>query len=403
MTNPNWNLLASASHNFSNALATGMELGERARKAQDERELRKALAAFSANPDDPAAVQEVFARNPELGMKLSEYADKRAFNSAMGEYLAPGGQPNELLGLGRGSQTLPTAPAPQGQAPVNALGAGVLPPVRQGASFEEAFAPLAPGSQPASGAAGMPSQSQAAPGTLPEHMGGAPQPRGPGAAPAAQEPDLSFLGEPQNGRDRAFLQMVKRDAVKAIKIRSTMRDDFMDRVEAEADFYSAAVNELSRMGDESGWQAALRRLAPMAQALGTDLLAAVPPTYPGPDAVEQLLQSALPVKERLDYLLREANVEADNERADRNTDSLIDTREAQTAEQRRYNDRRIDTSRRGQDLTDSRGRRGQDLTDSRVRSGAGRKGKSGGSSRPTATDAKGNKVEWNGKAWVPAK
>jgi hypothetical protein len=350
VTGINWNLLANPAQNFNQALAEGMALGESFRKARDKRDLQEALEAYHANPSDQAAIGTVMKHNPELAMKLSEHADKRAFNTAMGEYLAPGGQPNALLGIGQGSQTLPTAPAPQGQAPVNALGAGVLPPVPQGVSFEEAFAPLAPGANPQS-ASGQPQQPM---------QNGQPQ------------PDLSFLGQPQNGRDRAFLAMVQRDPIKALKIQSTMRDNFMGRIEAEADLYSAAVNELSRMGDDAGWQAALQRLAPMAQALGVDLLGAVPPSYPGPEAVQQLLQQALPVKDRLDYLLREANVEADNERADRNTDSLIEDRGARREEQRRINDRRVETTRRGQDLTDSRGRRGQDLTDSRVRSGAGR-------------------------------
>jgi hypothetical protein len=81
----------------------------------------------------------------------------------------------------------------------------------------------------------------------------------------------------------------------------------------------------------------------------------------------------------------------DNERDDRNTDSLIGTREEQLENTRRGQDlshqrglRGQDLSHtrglrgqdltnertiRGQDLTDSRGRRGQDLTDSRGRRG----------------------------------
>jgi len=126
--------------------------------------------------------------------------------------------------------------------------------------------------------------------------------------------------------------------------------------------------------------------------MGVDLMATIPAQYPGPEAVGQLLERALPIKERLDYLLDVANTKADNERADRNTDSLIEDREGRRAETRRYNDRRIDTTRRGQDKTDAR-----------VRAGQGGKRTSRGKARPTATDAQGNKVEWNGKAWVPVR
>jgi hypothetical protein len=145
------------------------------------------------------------------------------------------------------------------------------------------------------------------------------------------------------------------------------------------------------MTDDAGWQAALHRLAPMAQALGGDLTAHVPPTYPGPDAVHQLLQDALPVKERLDYLARAANIEADNARADRNTDSLIAERQARVGEYARHNR-----------ASEANTRRGQDVTDKRVRGSAGYQGRGGkgGAARPTATGRNGQKVEWNGKAWV---
>lgn len=360
MTNPNWNLInpGQIGDQVMQSFRQGAAMGEMARQRQDERELRKAMAAFSANPDDPAALQAVMERNPELAMRLSEYADKRAFNASMSEYLAPGGQPNALLGIGGQGAMRPNAPAPQGQQPGNALGMGgqqpvnaleaAMPPMQPGASFQEAFAPLAPGAQqPANDAGGLPPQ-----------MGGPSQPPAQGSQPQ-QGPDLSFLGEPQTGRDRAFLAMLQRDPERALKLQGTLRDNFVDRLKAESEFYEIAVSELSRMTDEAGWQGALQRLAPMAQAMGADLMASVPPTYPGPEAVEQLLQQALPVKERLTYMLDAANVEADNERADRNTDSLIEDRGQRRAEARRYNDRRIDTTRRGQTLTDNRVRSGR--------------------------------------------
>ena len=302
-------------------------------------------------------------RNPSLAMKLMERADEQEFNSAMGQYLTPNGQPNAMLGL-------PQRPA-SGATPGITPNAGIQPTgAMRGAAQPSAQTPA--GQMPA---------ARAMPGT----------PTAPQAEPQEQQ-DMSFLGEPRSGQDRAFLAMLQRNPEKALKIQSALRDNFMDRLEAESDFYGIAVSALTRTSDDAGWQAAMQQLAPRAQAMGVDLMATIPAQYPGPEAVGQLLERALPIKERLDYLLDVANTKADNERADRNTDSLIEDREGRRVETRRYNERRIDTTRRGQDKTDAR-----------VRAGQGSKRTSRGKSRPTATDAKGNKVEWNGKAWVPVR
>ncbi|HUD93577.1 hypothetical protein, partial [Sphingobium sp.] len=182
-------------------------------------------------------------------------------------------------------------------------------------------------------------------------------------------PDMSILGEPKTARDQAFLRMMSRDPEKALKIQSTLRDSFIDRLKGEHDFYGLAVEEMGRVQDDAGWQAALSRLNPYAAVLGVDLGESVPLTYPGPEAVKGLMERALPVKERLDYLMRVANTDADNARADRNTDSIIGTREGRLDEARRNNDARLATTRRGQDLTDARTRRGQDLSAARPRGG----------------------------------
>lgn len=347
----NWNLAdpARAASAAWEGFERGAALGDHMRRKREERELRGALADFSANPDDPDALREVMARDPQLGMKLAEYSDKRAFRAGVLEYvggnalLGMGGQPTQgaLSGL-PGSAPLPqqaeqnamlraspaTSGATVGGAPVPGLGGrnAMLQPAAPGASFGEAFAPYGEGSaQPAPSAAQQPEQ------------------------PAA---DLSFLGRPQSRQDAAFLRMVQADPVEALKIQSAMRDNFVDRIKAEREFYAVAVEELSRVGDEAGWQRALQRVAPVAQALGADL-STIPQTYPGPDKVRELLEGALPVKERLDYFLREANLEADNLRADRNTDSLIADRERRREEQRRVNEARLGIQERGLGLRES--------------------------------------------------
>lgn len=87
---------------------------------------------------------------------------------------------------------------------------------------------------------------------------------------------------------------------------------------------------------------------------------------------------------RLD--IHEENVDADNARADRNTDSVISDRTARRGETKRYHDQSDTTRRRGQD---------------RPRAGRASGGRS--SARPTATGPNGEKVEFDGKAWVPAR
>lgn len=91
--------------------------------------------------------------------------------------------------------------------------------------------------------------------------------------------------------------------------------------------------------------------------------------------------------------------EADNERADRNTNDLIHDRAGRRgliARGQNLTDTRV---RRGQDLDSTDRRRGQDLSATRYRPGHR---PASPASLPTATDPKtGHKVQWNGRAWVP--
>jgi hypothetical protein len=56
-----------------------------------------------------------------------------------------------------------------------------------------------------------------------------------------------------------------------------------------------------------------------------------------------------------------ADDEADNARADRNTDSMISTRQGRLSETRRYHDATTRTRQRGQDVSATTARRGQDI------------------------------------------
>lgn len=367
MANPFDSLMnpAQVGQNALNGFAAGRKIGAQIAE-------KDALATLATNPDDPEGLKKLWKVNPELALKIADYQRERTFANASAEYF---GSSNALLGIGRG----PRPPA-AGQPGLNALA-----PVYPSTSFDQAFAPFSPKADPAnprmpgpiSGYGGGTFDTNGRPVTT-----GGTGPDNPTRWADTGQPagaDLLHFGQPQTGRDRAFLQMLKADPIKAMKIDSSLRDNFVERMKGEHEFYGMAVQELGRVQDDAGWQAALARLEPAAGALGMDLGEMVPLAYPGPELVKSIMERALPVKERLDYLMRGANMEADNARSDRNTDSMISTREGRLSETRRYNTARIGVTERGQDLTDTRVRRGQDLTEKRGRrAGGGRSGDGSG-------------------------
>ena len=318
MTSPDFSLLTrpdAIGRGVTQSFVEGRKLGQAIRAQNDQKAMREAMATLSVDPDNQEARTLVMSMNPELGMKMNEYADKRAFNNSLADFLAPQGQPqNALLGLGNPQTPEPQQNALLGQMPSN------TPPSVQSAG------PRPPVSQPTAE-----TQSDAA-------------------------PDLSVLGVPQTRQDQAFLKMVQRDPIRALKIKSTLRDNFVSQVEAEHDFYAFAIDEVGRTGDQASYSAALQRLMPRAQAIGVDLSAHLPSEFPGDEGIAELLERALPAKDRLAHILREANIGADNARADRNTDSLIETRDGRLDEYRRHNRASESNQRRGQNLTDSRAR-----------------------------------------------
>jgi hypothetical protein len=291
----NWG--PGAEGGFQNALAMGLELGkaaraaaERERENRERKDYRNALGVLAGDPGNSNALASVFQYNPDAGVKLANRAEQMAFGRDAAEMMAPGGQPNALLGL------LPSS---------------------------------VPAAAPAAPVAAQPEQ-------------------------ANDGPDLSVLGEPQTGADQAFLRMVRRDPIEALNIRSALRDDFVDQAKAEADFYGLAMGELSRATDQASWSAGLQAIAPRAEALGFDLSRAVPAEYPGEEGVRELMARSQPVKEQLDLILRTANIEADNTRADRSAESLIATRDRRASEYERRGRAGEAIRRRGQDMADRR-------------------------------------------------
>lgn len=182
--------------------------------------------------------------------------------------------------------------------------------------------------------------------------------------------------------DAEFTRMLEIDPVGAMKIKSTLRDQALERIKGVDDAYGFAIQHLGSVTDEAGYQRVLGSVANRLAPLGIDIRSMVPANYPGPEGVRQLLQSAMDAKDQLAALHRsdrlEADIEDDNEdnaRADRVADNLITTRNRNAA-----------TSERRASVAERRGN-----------------SRPGGSKRPTATGPNGAKVEWNGKAWVPVK
>ena len=134
--------------------------------------------------------------------------------------------------------------------------------------------------------------------------------------PKAEQPVLSE-------RDQAFHDMMQIDPTKAMKIDSDARTQALDRLKAVDDGYDLAIARLGAVGDEDTYQATLRDVSARFQPLGIDISTMVPPTYPGPDGIRKLLQSAMGAKEQLAALDRRDRLDADieddetdNDRAD---------------------------------------------------------------------------------------
>lgn len=111
----------------------------------------------------------------------------------------------------------------------------------------------------------------------------------------------------------------------------------------------------------------------------------------GFDPSDERLDSILANGQKIADLFRQVDVEANNERADRESADRMDDRGMRRAETGRYHVQTDATRRRGQDMTAATQRRGQE---------ARRSAPGNISPAPIATAPDGRKVQWDGKAWV---
>lgn len=345
---PNWSL--SKGNNALTMFQTGAKIGDQIRQSREKGELRKAVAAAASNPADPKALEAVMALDPETGVRLAEHQHKRAewarddqFRTAQTDYLTPTAVSNPQM----------AAPNP-GQ---NALAAvGLSPSPSQPGAQAQGSAPMPNAqsiiSRPDGTPAQMPQQNALAPFSQPQGNWPSPDraPQLPDSRQEQPDPELAFLGQPDNARDRAFLRMVKIDPVKALKLRSTMRDNFVQSLKDTQTLYEVGIDRLSNVSDDTGYQRVLAELAPMSQAIGGNLLDHVPANYPGPDGIRELTMKALDAKDRVAAFREQNNISADNERADRNTESLIADREGRRGEVRRNHNIQSANAQRGQNI-----------------------------------------------------
>lgn len=269
-----------------NALAsfqTGQKLGK-------EVATQNALAAYAAKPSTET-INALFPLAPELALKLREQERQAQFGDAAARFMGAGGRVS-------------------GQTP--GIGDGI------------------PGNRRMDGTT--------VPGAVPDAVSG-------GNAAPQQNPDFRVLGTPNSEADAAFLDMLKQDPKAAFTIDSEMRDRAADRLKQQRDAYNLAVSRLAGVKDQQGYDAALADVQQQIAPLGVNVADHLPAQFPGLDGLRDLRLKALDAKDQLTFFLQENNIEADNNRQDRNTDSLITDRNERRTEQRRYNEARVGVAR----------------------------------------------------------
>lgn len=304
--NLDWSLLGPLP-DIGGAFRRGMEQGdEQAKKRVQE----NALAALARDRNDPRAVEMLWRVNPSLAASYETHSMKRAdwqregeFRGAVSDYLV--GQQNGGL-----AQQRAAAPAPT----------------------QNALAPLV-GGKP------QPSMQARPTGVSLAEMGSQPTPR-----PART----------MTARERA----IRANPEKFLTYEGKRIDIDSDRIKQMLTLNDGAMQILGGVHDDETLLAAKERARALYQRFGmpTETIDQIPDTY-SPELVRSLQMQGMDTAKQLQQVVRENRLEwdiqddlEDNERADRNTNSMVETRQGQLA-----------NTRRGQDLTNSRGVRGQNI------------------------------------------
>ena len=402
----NWGLLDPNAYQRGAEQSQGMF--DQVRKEQVRQATGSALQALMADPNArPQSLNALAMLAPDTASQLVKFQQgqqdrsrETEYRSALSDYYGAGGgeSMNALMPrpMRPSTPTSNIAPPPISDAPpppadwearLGPGGLNAMTGVRH--RMGEPSQPLAqvdPNAYPAGpGAAQAPDLTQqVAPGAEED---GPPMP--PEIARAAQSPD-------PNVRNAAFKRMMQLNPIEAMKIQSSERDRHLDGMEDANKAFRYAAEALGNARDDATYKQVLDRVEQAVGPLGIDIRSMVPGTHPGPDGIRELQMQALDISQRFAAMdrrfsaeARVDDIEADNERADRNTDSIIADRGARTGIQRQ----RAETS---------------DRREARMAAGGGRRGgkpkKGGGGSAPSAVNpATGERIEYRGGKWVPAK
>lgn len=206
-------------------------------------------------------------------------------------------------------------------------------------------------------------------------------------------PEIQRMADSPNMDDRnaAFMEMARIDPKQAFQIQSDARDAALDRLKGGQDALRIAASRLASTNDDNSYRAVLADLDAQLMPLGIDISKTVPTTHPGPEGIRKLQMLAMKEAEQLAALDREArteamieNYEADNARADRNTDSLIAERGERTGIQRQRAETAAERERR-------------------LGAGGGRGGRTGGAAKTAVNPETGERLELRNGKWVPVK
>lgn len=238
--------------------------------------------------------------------------------------------------------------------------------------------------------------------------GGTPQPAyEKGTVDDPSVPDTSsIIHGPNPDLQARWDRFVDDDPEGAMEYRKHMQAFSAEQFKQAHNLNNAVLGILSGVVDQGTYDQAKVRARNLYGRLGVNIDDFGLPDEYSPQVVQSLRMQALSGKDQLIQAQRQqkldadiADDEADNDRQDRNLDSMVADRNARRAEARRYHDQRDATTRRGQDFRTRDTQRGQDITASRPRGG-----KAGGGA-VTATGPGGVQIHYDAgkRTWVDAK
>ncbi|MBI0477505.1 hypothetical protein D9601_19400 [Sphingomonas sp. MA1305] len=392
--------------NFAQAALGGYQAGVGIGTA---RRREAVLGKLASSPDDPALTGQLASVDPDAARQYVALrstirtADRdNQFRVAASDYQRARG-PNTLGSLLRRQN----APQPGGAA----LTGGVQPDAPAQAVLAgngSVVDPRIPGS-------GAPAPADAAPypAALPAAPIGAPS-QGTAELPATAA--VESAQAPAGNADAAYQRMADIDPERALALRAQLSKANAEDLDAYQKVNAASLQLMGGVHDQASYDEAKRRAHELHDQYGVGPDSLQLPDQYDPKVVQGLMMSAMNMSQqlaavraqtRLDWDIQDDKI--DNERADKNTNSLIEDRNG-----------RRGLIARGQNMTDRRGRdataiassdrqRGQDMQDRRYRDGvqggprrsSAAASSGGGKITKVATGPGGKKVGWNGSSWVP--